>query len=373
MATNKNYPSAPDKDTSVLDAPEDTTKLGGYTGSDEVNKRSTDNTSQKEPLDQKSMTGIKVIKDLDQRTEYHEPAFQGNGYTGKATAAEYITSKLVKESTLDINYDDLQALLESTSDDAEFVSQALDIFKATVNSVIEDSILKLSEAAVEIIEDEARAELEETIENLEESYNDKMEQLEENVSDYLDAIVLEWADENKLAIQDTTRTALAESFMADLTQLLEAYNIDIPQEKTDLYEASLETGQKLFDEYSVVKEENEQLKAELDSLNKFVVTESFISESPELSLVEAEKLRKVSKELTYESIDDFARKLSVISESYQSKRAPKYELQPQSQDSLFEDFYGEPDYGFQEEIVESYEDTDSYKIDPLVAAIAGKI
>ena len=29
MATNKNYPSAPDKDTSVLDAPEDTTKLGG--------------------------------------------------------------------------------------------------------------------------------------------------------------------------------------------------------------------------------------------------------------------------------------------------------------------------------------------------------
>ena len=207
----------------------------------------------------------------------------------------------------------------------------------------------------------------------EESYNDKMEKLEENVSDYLDAIVLEWADENKLVIQDTTRTALAESFMADLTQLLEAYNIDIPQEKTDLYEASLETGQKLFDEYSVVKEENEQLKAELDSLNKFVVTESFISESPELSLVEAEKLRKVSKELTYESIDDFARKLSGISESYQSKRAPRHEIQPQSQDSLFEDFYGEPDYGFQEEIVESYEDTDSYKIDPLVAAIAGKI
>ena len=46
MATNKNYPSVPDKDTSALDAPEDTTKLGGYTGSGEVNKRSTDNTSQ---------------------------------------------------------------------------------------------------------------------------------------------------------------------------------------------------------------------------------------------------------------------------------------------------------------------------------------
>jgi biopolymer transport protein ExbB/TolQ len=189
---------------------------------------------------------------------------------------DYVQKKLVQEAMLDINFDDLQNLLESTSDDKEFVTQALDIFKATINTVLEDSIDKVATAAVEIIQEEATAGIEEKIDELESQYNEFMEDLDANISDYIDAMVLEWYEDNKLAIQDSTKTSIAESFMSDLKNLMIAYSVEVPEESADLYEASLQTGQQLYDEYAELKSyinevtEAEIIRASFDSGYKYI-------------------------------------------------------------------------------------------------------
>lgn len=392
----KQYPTATQGNKDPLAAPTDFTKLGGYTANDSASTRPADNKKDKEEVkDLKHSDIVKTYDDesakYDDDAGFHAPHYSGNGYEGAATAEpwlnkDYVQKKLVQEAMLDINFDDLQNLLESTSDDKEFVTQALDIFKATINTVLEDSIDKVASAAVEIIQEEATAGIEEKIDELESQYNEFMEDLDANISDYIDAMVLEWYEDNKLAIQDSTKTSIAESFMSELKNLMVAYSVEVPEESADLYEASLQTGQQLFDEYSELKSAYDDAISQLDNLNKYVVAEAFISES-DLTVMESEKLRRVAQTLDFKGETDFVNKLAVIAESYQS--APRTYNQLDENDyaydsantvDLYEDTYDySDDYADEYTVSEEVEDLQESKqapkqtIDPLVAAIAARL
>jgi pterin-4a-carbinolamine dehydratase len=164
-----------------------------------------------------------------------------------------------------------------------------------------------------------------------------------------------------------------------------AYSVEVPEESADLYEASLQTGQQLFDEYAELKSAYDDAISQLDALNKYVVAEAFISES-DLTVMESEKLRRVAQTLDFKGESDFVNKLAVIAESYQS--APRTYNQLDENDyaydsantvDLYEDTYDySDDYADEYTVSEEVEDLQESKqeqkqIDPLVAAIAARL
>ena len=58
----------------------------------------------------------------------------------------------------------------------------------------------------------------------------------EKMDSYMDYVVEQWADENKLAIEQGLKAELTEDFMKGLKGLFEEHYIDIPEEKVDVVE-----------------------------------------------------------------------------------------------------------------------------------------
>lgn len=325
---------------------EDFTKLGGYKKGS--TKRRADKDEHKETRDSKHDDFSEFShKDDDER--HRQPIFKGDGYEGSVTSddwlnKDYIKSRLKVESFV-IDMSAMQSLLESTIEDKEFVAQALDVFKATLETKLDELYEGISETAADLVAENTL----EIQEALHEQFEAEVEQMNEAIEEYMDAAVLEWASENQLAIQESAQTALAQSFMQDLASLLEAYNVEVPEAKTDLYESAVEAGEKLYSEYEQLAEDYDALAAEFNETKKILATESFIDEAG-FSLMEAEQIRKLASNLEYTDIDSFLDKLDMIGESYinlqESKQTQQYN--PYVDDSLLEDFY-EEETGYLEE------------------------
>lgn len=323
---------------------EDFTKLGGYKKGS--TKRCADKDSDKESRDTKHDDFSEFShKDDDER--HRQPIFKGDGYDGSITSddwlnKDYIKSKLKVES-FDIDMSAMKSLLETTIEDQQFVAEALDVFKATMETKLDELYESVLDRAVDTITENTL----EIQEALEEQYDAAVESMNESIEEYLDAAVLEWASENRLAIQESTEAALAQSFMSDLASLLEAYSVKVPEDKTDLYESALEAGEKLYSEFEQLAEEYDNLATEFNETKKILATESFIDEAG-LSLMEAEQIRKLANNLEFTDADSFLVKLDMIGESYinlqESKQQSQQQYNPYVDTSLLEDFYDEETY-----------------------------
>ena len=131
----------------------------------------------------------------------------------------------VDESQVDLNYEgdwteDLDALVndEATLSE-EFRSKAETIFNTAIKS-------KLSEE-IDRLEEKYETELAEAVEETKTGLVDK-------VDSYLNYVVENWMEENKLAVQSGLRTEIAEKFMNNLKDLFTESYIDVPESKVDL-------------------------------------------------------------------------------------------------------------------------------------------
>lgn len=357
--TDKQHIPATVGDKAILPPLEDITKLGGYKGN---TKRKADKTEHKEPKDGR-YDKFTELSHGDDDEKHRQPLFKGDGYQGSATSDEWLNKDYVKSQlkveSFDIDMEAMKQLLESTVEDQEFVTQALDVFKATLQTKLDE----LQESVVERASDlvlEATLEMQET---LSENYDAELEALEESVQEYLDAVVLEWAADNKLAIEESAQTAIAQSFMQDLAGLLDAYNIEVPTEKVDLYEASVAAGEQLYQEFEELQEAYSNLYESHQETNKILVTESFINDN-DLTLSEAEQIRKLSSNLEFVDFESFQDKLNMIGESYINLQESRHSYNPYTDSALLEDEY------VTEDEVDDYE-----HIDHHVAALmnAGKM
>lgn len=218
----------------------------------------------------------------------------------KEESSEVVTSAITKlrESAKFTLGTELGSLLESEGLTAEFQEKAVTIFEAAVNAAI-SSKLDLVEAEMEKI-------ISEEVEVVKLQLEDEMEQ-------YLDYVVTEWVEENRLAIESGVRVQMAESFMTGLTDLLEAHNIELPAEKTDMYEAQVAKVAELEESLSQRMEDILTLKEELAAKEKALCLESFVSG---LTDVEAEKIRALSESVEFDDAEAFRGKLSILKENY---------------------------------------------------------
>jgi hypothetical protein len=199
-----------------------------------------------------------------------------------------------------------------------------DSMKEDIDALV-DSEATLSEGFKEkaetIFEAALNARVGERIEDLEESYQQELteetdriqSELVEKVDGYLNYVVENWMEDNKLAIENGLRAEIAESFMGALKGVFQEHYVEVPESKTDIVDELAGKVDRLEEELndSVTRAMSEKKKVQELTREK-IVNEA----SDDLTLTQADKLRGLTEGIDFEDEDTFEKKVATIKESY---------------------------------------------------------
>lgn len=198
--------------------------------------------------------------------------------------------------------DAFSSLFEGTDLSEEFKQKASLVFEAAVN---EAATLKANEIA-ESLEEKFQTELEEAV-------NESMGEIVENLDAYLDYVVVEWMEENAVAIESGVKVAMAESLMAGLKDLFESHNIQINEETIDVVSELEEQIEELKTEANAAINESIELKNEIAQLR----AEKVFNEVTEgLTVTQVERMRVLSEKLDISDLSEFGNNLETLKESF---------------------------------------------------------
>ena len=200
--------------------------------------------------------------------------------------------------------DDLNALVDDEATlSEEFKEKTAVIFEAAVKSKVAAEINRLEEAyAVE----------------LEEEVSTIKADLVEKVDSYLNYVVENWMEENKLAIQSGLRAEIAEGFMNGLKDLFVENYIEVPESKVDLVDDLADQVEELEEKLNKTTAQAMEVSEELESYKR----EAVIREaSKDLAETQVEKLKSLAADIDFVSEETFASKVATIKESYFTKAA----------------------------------------------------
>ena len=183
---------------------------------------------------------------------------------------------------------------------------------------------------------------------LEEHTTAVTEELVERIDEYLNYVVEEWMQENRLAVENGLRTEVTEKFISNLKDLFNESYIEVPEDKVDLFDSAVEQCDSLETELGSQVEKNMELAEENDQLRCEIlfreVTEGMVD-------TDSEKLRRLSESIEFETVEQFAEKLSVLKENIGSIG---------STENVSEES--------EEGIEESFEDASETSVSPLMEA-----
>jgi hypothetical protein len=198
--------------------------------------------------------------------------------------------------------EDLNALVESEATlSDEFKGKAAIIFEAAITSKVSEEVDRLEESY--------REELAEEIARTKEDLVDK-------VDGYLNYVVENWMEENKLAIQSGLRTEIAEGFMGKLKDLFTESYIEVPESKVDLVDGLAEQVEELEGKLNEQTGKFIEMSEELDLYKRYEVIREA---SRGLAQTEVEKLTSLVKDIEFVDEDAFAEKVAIVKESYFKK------------------------------------------------------
>ena len=172
------------------------------------------------------------------------------------------------------------------------------VFEAAVVAKINEEIAKF---AVEV---ESDAEITNT---------QIVEELTEKVDSYLDYVVQEWVEENKLAIEKGVRADMVEDFMRGLKDLFTEHYVDVPEDKVDVVEELFDKVEELESKLNSQIDENVELLGKVKNFEKEVV---FAESTDELTDTQVAKLRSLAEGIEFVSEKDFSKKVSMLKAQY---------------------------------------------------------
>jgi len=226
------------------------------------------------------------------------------------------TAMKAESVDIDGNFsEDLNALVESEATlSEEFKAKTAIIFEAAVKSKISEEINRL--------ETEYQEQLDEEIQNT------KVD-LEEKVNSYLNYVVEQWMEDNKLAIQSGLRSEIAEGFMDKLKDLFVESYVEVPESKIDLVDELATANEELEEQYNEAVSKAMAISEELDQYKR----EAIIREaSRDLAETQVEKLTKLAESVDFESEEAFAAKVATLKESYFSQKTATSVIAEESED-----------------------------------------
>jgi len=212
--------------------------------------------------------------------------------------------------------EDIDAIFSGEDLSEEFKKNAQAIFEAAV-------LAKVSEQ-VETLEEEYQQKLEEEVEEMSSVMVSK-------IDEYLEYVISEWAEENKVAIEKSLKAEIAEDFMVGLKNLFVENYVDLPEEKVDIVEELAEKLSNSEEELNKLIGEKNQLTSEINEYKKAKV---MFEVSEGLSEVQTEKLKSLAENIEFISEEDYKTKVALTKKKYfESKEKTKEEVKSEGLDS----------------------------------------
>ena len=202
-------------------------------------------------------------------------------------------------SEIQIDSSDISRLVEGEEGlTEEFKEKATTIFEAAVKSKIKEAEEALKESyAVTLIEE---------IETIKEGIVDK-------IDNYLTYAVECWVEDNKVAIESSLRTEIAENFIQSLKTVFTENYIEVPEGKLDLYAKLEEEKQNAEEKLSQSIELVSDLAENVEKLSREKIVNEYTND---LVDTQAEKLKSLIEDIQYTSEEKFRSKVETIKEFY---------------------------------------------------------
>ena len=216
----------------------------------------------------------------------------------------------------------------------DFKEKATVVFEAAVNAKLQEEVAR--------IEEQFEAKLDEEVEVA-------ISDIVEKVDTYLDYVVEQWMEDNKVAIERGIRSEIAESFIEGLKDLFVEHNINLPEEEVDVIADMAEQLEATEAQLNEAINETIELKKALTESKKAEILESY---TKDLTETQAEKFRALTEGVEYSDLDELSRKVKIINEQYFGAKTVLSE-------SLSE--------------IDPIEEATTQKIDPAMAAYAQAI
>jgi len=211
---------------------------------------------------------------------------------------------------------------EDEEEDEEDMKEALD---ALVNS--EDSLSEGFRAKASVIFEAAvTSKLTEELERLETQYEENLseavdvakQEMVEKVDSYLNYVVENWMEANKVEIESGLRQSVSESFIDSLKGVFSEHYVEVPEGKEDLVESLTEKVEDLTSKLNESLQDSVTLSKEVNALS----CEKVIAEAvADLSAVQSEKLKSLIEDVEFNSPKELQEKVSIIRESYFAEKS----------------------------------------------------
>jgi hypothetical protein len=228
-----------------------------------------------------------------------EPTGDNSG-KNKATIKPKASAASGKVQTPKAMKEEIAAMFSGQDLSEEFKAQAATLFEAHMNERVHQ------------IEEEMKAQYEDLLEQHTVAVT---EELVERIDDYLNYVVEEWMQENRLAVEQGLRTEITENFISNLRGLFAESYIEVPEEKLDLFESTVEQAEALDGELQGQVEKNMELAEEVEQLKCEIV---FREIAEGLTDTEIEKLRRLAEDLEFDTVEQFAEKVGVLRENIET-------------------------------------------------------
>lgn len=205
-------------------------------------------------------------------------------------------------ATLGAMKEDVAEMFEGDDLSEEFKDRASTIFEAAVAARANLEAVRL--------EEEFATKLDEAVVAVKEEITEKVDQ-------YLDYVVEQWIEDNKLAIESSIRAQVTEDFMEGLRNLFAESYINVPDEKIDV----LGELHAQIEELEGKLDESINQRLELQSILDEATKEATFDEVSEgLAATQVEKLRTLAEGLEFGDAETYAKKLQIIKDKYFSEK-----------------------------------------------------
>jgi hypothetical protein len=198
---------------------------------------------------------------------------------------------------------ELDALVESEATlSEEFKAKTALIFEAAVKAKLSEEVDRLEEAYKTELAEEIAA---------------TKEDLVEKVDSYLNYVVEQWMEDNKLAIQAGLRTEIAEGFMSKMKDLFVESYVEVPESKVDLVDELAQANEELEEAFNDAMSKALKLAEEVESFKRAAIIREA---SKDLAETQVEKLTSFVENIEFEDEDTFAEKVKIIRETHFAKK-----------------------------------------------------
>tara|TARA_R110000868_G_scaffold94549_1_gene260784 strand:+ start:1381 stop:2439 length:1059 start_codon:yes stop_codon:yes gene_type:complete len=229
--------------------------------------------------------------------------------------------------------EDLEALLDQLGVDVEEITEEEEVAEASydfsddLTALVENEATLSDEFKVKsaiIFETAIKSKISSEVERLEDEYQSRLDEeldttrsdMVEKVDSYLNYVVEQWMEENKIAVEQGLRTEIAEGFMNSLKDLFVESYIDVPESKVDLVDELAESVATLEEKLNAKTASVLEMTSKLEAYQR----ESVVQEhAGNMASTEVEKLKSLVESLDFEDEETFSSKVKTVKESYFKK------------------------------------------------------